>query len=168
MLCLTDEPVDGARANTTCVVDAHIFIPPPYATRLGKSPPTHPSHTPHIPLTRLSQPSHNPLAPLTHPSHTPRTPLSQPSHTPHTPLAPLTHPSHTPRTPLSQPSHTPHTPLAPLLHASLGVLCPYSDIFYHANDSNPLTLLVLSNVKCHNVFYGSSLNSSKLYKAALC
>ena len=143
MLCLTDEPVDGARANTTCVVDAHIFIPPPYATRLGKSPPTHPSHTPHIPLTRLSQPSHNPLAPLTHPSHTPRTPLSQPS-------------------------HTPHTPLAPLLHASLGVLCPYSDIFYHANDSNPLTLLVLSNVKCHNVFYGSSLNSSKLYKAALC
>jgi len=41
VLCLTDEPVDGARANTTCVVDSSIFIPPPYATRLGNSTTTH-------------------------------------------------------------------------------------------------------------------------------
>jgi len=41
VLCLTDGPVEGTRANTTCVVDSSIFIPPPYATRLGNSTTTH-------------------------------------------------------------------------------------------------------------------------------
>ena len=72
---------------------------------------SHPSHTPHKPLTHAS---HTPHTPLTHPSHTPHTSLTHPSHIPHTSLTHL-HPSHTPHTPLTHPSHIPHTLL---IHSS--------------------------------------------------
>ena len=58
-------------------------------------PLTHPSHTPHTPLT-------HPHTPLTHPSYTPHTPLTHPSHTPHAPVTPPWHATHEARQPQLQ------------------------------------------------------------------